>query len=366
VFYYFGIGAFLLTQRRFLELFRPPHLVSAAVTVGLIALWLGPVIYLAGLDAVLANFQQQVVSRGISPAFADYVEHFLRYPVEIVVAALPTSPLLLALAWPSVRRAVHARHGRMFVFAVAVVLVNLPVYWLRADAAVRYFAPMFPTMVVIAAMVLDTLVARADAWPAGARRTQQALALVLLTATAAFAGAAVVLSIPGAVPEVAGPIVPWPLMMAIGLAGLFAITGLTWRHGRNAAVLALVAMIGFGIGLRTIEMGFRIPYEARRIVRENDDVPAILDRIRAQLPAGTTQVQAIGTMPHAVWFYDHDDLVVPMARYERSGELASPWLLLWLEQRTSADLPGFETETVARIDYEDRDFILMRAIPASD
>lgn len=364
VFYYFGIGAFLLTQRRFLELFRPSHLLSAAVTVGLIALWLGPVIYLAGLDEVLANLQQQVISRGISPAFGDYVEHFLRYPVEVLVAALPTSPLLLALAWPSVRRAVHARHGRMFVFAVVVVLINLPVYWLRADAAVRYFAPMFPTMAVVAAMVFDTLVANAREWPAGARRTQHGIAFFLLGVTAIFAGAAVVLSIPGVFAEVPGPILPWPLMALIGLAGLALLGWAMNRFRRDVAVMVLVAMIGFGVGLRTIEIGFRIPHEARRIVEEHDDVPAILARIRSELPADVERVQAIGTLPHAVWFYDRQGLVVPMARYERQGQLASPYLLLWMEKRTEANLPGIETAPVARIPYEDRDFILLRAKPA--
>jgi len=361
LFHYLGIGAFLLTRGRFLELFRPPHLLAAAVTAALVLLWLGPMIYLAGPAAVLENLQQQVLSRGLSPAFGDYLEHFLRYPLEILIAALPTSVLLIALAWPSVRRAVHARHGRLFVFAAVVVLINLPVYWFRADSAVRYFLPMFPTMAVLAAMVFDTLWHQAGRWPAGARRTQFVLALILLTATAGFAGAAVVLSIPGVAPEVAGPILPWPAMIAVGLAGLFAVAWPVWRFGRDTAVLVLVAVLGFGIGLRTIEMSFRIPYEARRIVEENDDVPAILARIRDALPDGVEQVQAIGTMPHAVWFYDQAGLVVPMARYRASGELASPYVLIWTERRGEADLPGFETEPVVRIPYEDEDFILLRA-----
>jgi len=364
LFHYLGIGAFLLTQRRFLELFRPPHLLAAAVTAALVLLWLGPVIYLAGPDAVLENLQEQVLSRGLSPAFGDYLEHFLRYPLEILVAALPTSVLLIALAWPSVRRAVHARHGRLFVFAAVVVLINLPVYWFRADAAVRYFLPMFPTMAVLAAMVFDTLWHQASQWPAGARRTQFVLAIVLLTATAGFAGAAVVLSIPGVAPEVAGPILAWPVMIGIALAGLFILAWLVLRFGRDTPVMVLIGVLGFGIGLRTIEMGFRIPYEARRIVEENDDMPAILARIRAEMPAHVEQVQAIGAMPHAVWFYDHDGLVVPMVRYHRSGELASPYLLIWTEQREQADLPGIDTEPVASIPYEDDDFILLRARPS--
>lgn len=360
VFYYLGIGAFLLTQRRFLELFRPAHLCAAAVTVGLIALWLVPVIDRVGVDAMLVNMQEEVLSRGLSPSFADYVVHFLRYPLEILVATLPTSVLLLALAWPSVWRAVHRRHGRLFVFAVIVTLINLPIYWLRADVAVRYFLPMFPTLVGLAAMVFDTLVAEGESWPRGARRMLFGLVLFLAVLAAGFGGAMIVLSLPGAFPEVAGPIIPWPLMALLGVATLIALGYPLLRHRRNLAVVAFVAIIGFGVAMRVTEIGYQIPYEAERIVTENDDVPAILDRIRRELPDHVEQVQAIGRMPHAVWFYDREGLVVPAARFERRGQPASPYLLIWMAPGPAPQWAELEMERVARVPYEDDDFLLMR------
>ncbi|HAK53635.1 MAG TPA: hypothetical protein DCM54_17290, partial [Gammaproteobacteria bacterium] len=40
VFYYVGLGAYLLYQRRLVELFQPAHLVSAGITLGIVSIWL--------------------------------------------------------------------------------------------------------------------------------------------------------------------------------------------------------------------------------------------------------------------------------------------------------------------------------------
>ncbi|MDZ7828830.1 MAG: hypothetical protein U5K33_04850 [Halofilum sp. (in: g-proteobacteria)] len=313
-----------------------------------------------GIDAVLGNVEDQVLDRGLSPNFADYAEHFLRYPLEILVAALPASVLIPALAWPSVRRAVHRRHGRMFVFAVVVLLVNLPVYWFRADVAVRYFLPMFPTLVALAAMVFDTLAAEGNTWPRGARRTLYGLAAFLAVIAAGFGGAMVLLSLPGLFPDIAGPIMPWPVMAAIGIATLAALGYPLIRHRSDLATVVFIAVIGFGVAMRITEIGFGIPYEARRIVVEHDDVPAILERIREELPPGVEQVQAIGPMHHAFWFYDRENLIVPVARLDRTGEPASRYLLIWGEPGPAPRWADLDMEPVARIPYEDGDMRLMR------
>lgn len=367
VFYYLGIGGYLAIQGRFRELFSPAHLVAAAVTGGLIAAWLVPMIHRAGLDAVLENLHQEVLTRGLSPAFSDYVTHFLRYPLEIVVAALPASPLVLALAWPRVRRLVQQRHGPMLVFALVTLLINLPLYWLRAEAAVRYFLPMFPTLLVLAAMVYDTLATASREWPAWPRRMQYGFALLLLAVTAVLAGTAVVLAIPGLFPEVAGPLIPAPLMAGLGFAVLALLGWLLLRHRHRTAVVVFVAIVSFGVTLRGVVIGYRIPYKAERIVDEHDDMPAVLAELRARLPQGVDRVQAIGGMPHAVWFYDRDQLVIPEARHERSGRPASDHLLVWAPKRERIELPDVELETVARVPYEDGDFLLMRLRrPATD
>jgi len=359
VFYYLGIGAFLLSQGRFRELFRPPHLIAAAVTLAIVAMWLAPVIRAAGLDTFIANFHQEVLSRGLSPKPAEYVEHFLLYPIEILVATLPTSILLIPLAWPAVFRAVHRRHGRLFAFAALVVVINLPLYWFRADVAVRYFMPMMPTMVAIAAMVLDTLLAEGRAWSRGARGVQYVLALLLAALMAILGGAMVVLSAPGAFPDIAGPIVPWPLMMALGAAALAVLAYGLSRHYRDLGVVVLICVLGSGITLRLADIGFRIPYEAERIVAENDDVPAIIDQIKAEVPPEVEHIQALGKMPHALWFYDREGIVAPAARFEREGEPASRYALIWSEPGPAPEWALLPMEPVARIPYEDDDFLLM-------
>jgi len=101
----------------------------------------------------------------------------------------------------------------------------------------------------------------------------------------------------------------------------------------------------------------RIAHEAARIVAENDDVPAIVGRIEAVLPPGVEHVQAIGRMPHALWFYDRAGIVVPAARFEREGEPASRYVLIWSEPGPAPQWASLPTEPVARIPYEDDDFL---------
>jgi len=362
VFYYLGVGGFLVTQRRWRELFQPPHLIAAAVTLALASLWLGPIIASVGLDAVVANFEDQVVERGVSSQLVDYATHIVRYPLEILVAALPSALLLVPLAWPSIRKAVHRHHGRLFVFATVVVLVNLPIYWFRADAAVRYFLPMMPTMVALAAMVFDTLRAEPQRWPVGARRTLAVLTLIPGALALVFAGVMIAASVPGAFPDIAGPVVPWPAMMAFGLATLAAIGYPVMRYRRDLPVVVFVAIVGAGIAGRVMMLGFYPAYEAERIQADNDDVPAILERVRAELPDDIERVQAIGRIHHAFWFYDRDDLIVPVARMARGHAPASPYLLVWSEAGVDPQWRDLETERVARIPYEDGAIRLLRLV----
>lgn len=187
LFYYLALGGYLLSQRRLVELFRPAHLVSAAAMLGLVGAWIGLLAWRTGAEALLADVHDEVLTRGLSSSWSDYAVHIASYPLEVVGAALPFSLLLLPLAWSRVRTAVRARHGRMFVFAVIALLINLPVYWLRADASVRYFLPMFPTLLLLAAMVFDVFTARADELP---RRARLAFAGVGWAVLALAAGAA--------------------------------------------------------------------------------------------------------------------------------------------------------------------------------
>ena len=362
VFYYFAIGGYLLYQRRLTELFRPPHLASAAVTVGLIGAWLALVAGRTGVDRLWENLRHEVLGRGITTSAADYAAHFATYPLEILGAALPFSPLLLLLAWPGVRRAVHDRFGRVFVFAVIAVLINLPIYWLRADANVRYFLPMFPTLLLLAAMVFDRFVERPGELPARARALFHGIGFLVLALAAVLAAAGLVLAVPGLFPDVAGPIMPATVMGGLCLGALAGAAWLLAVHRRRAAVVVFAATLGFGALFRLLTLGYVVPHQAREIAR-TEDMDRILGQIRQQLPPDVEQVQALGWIPHAVWFYDRADLVVPEARYERTGEMASRYLLVRVfnEDRLAA-LDG-RVVRLARIPYADGDFILARTAP---
>jgi len=361
IFYYLGIGAFLLTQRRFKELFSAGHLIAAAVTVGLIGLWLGAVLDRVGLEAWLANFNHQVLQRDLSTHWLQYLIQFFRYPGDLLLGAAPLSLLLLPLAWRSVRRALHERYGRLYVFAIVVTLVNLPIYWFRSETEVRYFQPMFPTALVLAAMMFETYIRAPERLSRGVHGLARATAHFLLLLSTILAALLVLLSIPGLFPRIAGPITPPAFTMALGGAALAGIGYLVARRRRETAVLLFAATVGFGMLFRIGEITYHIPHEKERIVRQHDDVPAILAHIRGELPAGVDHVQALGSIPHAVWFYDRTGTVVPDARYDRRGQLASPYLLVHIDNRRLLERMPFPVTVIERIPYQDGDFLLARA-----
>ncbi len=360
VFYYLALGGYLLHQRRPLELLRPPHLMAAAVTLGVIGAWMALMAaHVGGLGPLLQDLEEEVLERGLSSDAADYLAHFATYPLEILGAALPFSVLLLPLAWRDVRRAAYERHGRILVFAAIAVSINLPIYWLRADSNVRYFLPMFPTLLVICAVVFDVFAARAAQLPAGARRVFHGSGWALLGAGIVLAAAGLVLSLPGAAPGVAGPLVPAPLMAAFCAGALGTALWLGWRHRRSATVLVLAGGLGFGLLFRLLTLGYVVPHQARELA-EHENVPGILADIRARLPPDIGAVQALGSMPHALWFYDRDDLVVPAARMERSGDIASEYLLVHASNVERLEALGEPVERIAHLAYADGDFILAR------
>lgn len=360
VFYYLAIGGYLVHQRRFVELFRPAHLFAGTVTLVVIGSWIGLMIArVGGIGPLLADLDKEVLDRGISSNAGDYIAHFASYPLEVLGAALPFSVLLLPFAWRGVRRAVGEHHGRLVAFATIAVLINLPIYWLRADSAVRYFLPMLPTLLVLCAAVFDVFVTRLDELPAGARRTLHGVGLVLLLLAWVFAAAGLALSVPGAFPDVAGPLLPAPLMSVLCAALLAGGAWLGWRHRGDAMVLVLAGTLGFGVLFRLLTLGYVLPHQARELARE-ENVPRILTTIREQLPDDVDAVQALGSMPHAVWFYDRQDLVVPEARMERLGSAASAYVLVHIPNRERLDALDGRVERITRIPYADQDFILAR------
>jgi 4-amino-4-deoxy-L-arabinose transferase-like glycosyltransferase len=360
VFYYLAIGGYLLHQRRFLELFRPAHLFAAAVTLALIGSWIGLMVArVGGIGPLLTDLDEEVLDRGISSDAGDYVTHIASYPLEILGAALPFSVLLLPLAWRGVRRAVCERYGRVAIFAIIAVLINLPIYWLRADSAVRYFLPMFPTLLVLCAAVFDVFVARMDQIPEGARRALHGAGLVLIALACIFAAAGLTLSVPGLFPDIAGPLLPAPLMGALCATLLAGGFWLGWHRRRDVVMVVLAGILGFGVLFRLLTMGYVLPHDARELARE-DNVPGILSTIRERLPADVETVQALGKMPHAVWFYDRQGLVAPEARMERAGKAVSAYVLVQFPNRKRLEVLDSRVERTQRIPYEDGDFILAR------
>ena len=110
---------------------------------------------------------------------------------------------------------VTARFGDLFVFCALAVLCNLPVYWFRGEVAVRYFLPMYPFVLLIAAMIFDVLVADFDSLTKGARRYARAAQwAVVATGLVIIVGHIAIYAFPSIVDNVPG-LVPAPLLFTL-------------------------------------------------------------------------------------------------------------------------------------------------------
>lgn len=81
--------------------------------------------------------------------------HAVTYPIETFACLLPWSPMLVALAWPSVRRRVFDRSPAA-EFLIIAMLVAYPTVWFAAGARGRYFMPLYPLAAVLVGLVIET------------------------------------------------------------------------------------------------------------------------------------------------------------------------------------------------------------------
>ena len=120
---------------------------------GAAAVWLVPAAVRVGVAPLWRTTVAEVLARGVPGSLWQLLRHLLVFPFEVLAATLPFSLFLLALADRRVRARLDRDYGDAFRFVASATLVNFLPYWLRGDSAVRYFMPMIPTLMVVAAMV---------------------------------------------------------------------------------------------------------------------------------------------------------------------------------------------------------------------
>ncbi len=310
VFYYFAIGGYLLCNRRLKELFLWPHLLSAGITLAIAGLWLGAIINEVGLDAFISNTLSEVVKRGVDRSVWDYVSHIALYPLELMIATFPFSLLLLPLVSADIRRRVRERHPQIYQFALIAILVNLPVYLFRGQVSVRYFMPMMPTMLVLAALVFELLASESSEL---ARRWLQPMVRLLGLLSLVLAISVNLLLFPEQLGITAKPadLLPTSVSYLISLALLITTLILLKPAWRSTRRYALVMMVLLMIGIRALHFDVLLPHKTANLKAE-EDYPGLVSDIYRLTPQQQLPVQTYGEVPHAFWYFmNYGDVVSP-------------------------------------------------------
>jgi 4-amino-4-deoxy-L-arabinose transferase-like glycosyltransferase len=362
VFFYLAVGPFLLLQGRWRLLFQPGHLAAVAVAVAMVGGWLAVMASRTGWAVLWQTLQREVLERGFSERdWQDVVVHLLGYPWELMAAMLPFSFLIPLLAVAAVRSGVMERFGVLFTFAAVAVLANLPVYWLRGDVSVRYFLPMFPFALLIAAMVFDTLGGPLPRLPSGARRYLTTVRWAMLTIGAVLVALLLGSSLLPWIDTDRSALLPTLLAVSLAIAGGAAL----WRLARWASLHPLPALLAIFATVmllfQALHYNLLLPDKARRVA-EVRNAPLIVRQVRAITGEGATLLAH--DVPWALWYYSGHGVLHSLPKDARPP--AGSWLLVHERSRDALVASGIPLQERARFSYAREALLLGQVVPARE
>jgi 4-amino-4-deoxy-L-arabinose transferase-like glycosyltransferase len=360
VFFYLSVGGYLLLRGRWRELFTGGHVLALAGAAAIVGAWIGGVASESGWGYLWMTVKEQLLYRGQGGAWSAYAAHLLTYPLQILVALLPFSLFLLPLASACLRHAVGARYGEAGLFAAVAVLANLPLYWFKGDLSVRYFMPMFPFVLLLAAMVYETGVQDPDRlgerWRGFLRHLVRVL-FWLLPLAALVLGASALLPWVSPGP---GTLMPWPVPGLLAAGALVA----AWAWYREADRYAVTRFLPYTLVLvllvRGVQFNALLPEKAAEMERLQNAPAVVADLIRDSA-VREGPIYAYWDIPSALWFYAPTGLMEDV----RDGGWLFPGELLLLH---ASHLEGFTClggpplETLASYPYEGDELLLTRAL----
>lgn len=311
LFFYLTVGPYLLLQRRGRELLALGHWLAIFLIALPLILWLAVLAArTGGWDALWQSLLHEVLLRGGGGGHDGYLAHLLTYPLQILGACAPFSLLSLPLLDPGVRRAVQARHGDLVHFAMVAVLANLPVYWFKGELAVRYFLPMFPFLLLLAAACYATLLAEPQVLRARWERYFASAAHMLfwILAIAALLFATTLL-LPSYRPSIELPL-PWPIPIGGALVVLGGLWQLQTLRKTSPIQIVFPMMVVLMLLLRGIEFNFYMPLKAQSLAHTQNAHAIIADLVQRLRANKTLFVSS--RIHSAIWFYAPQGLLHPL------------------------------------------------------
>ena len=338
-FYYLGLGAFLLYRKRFMELFHPAHLLAAALTVTIVGLWVWRMLVAADAETLLRSSLHEVVGRGVGGDLPSMLLHLVTWPLEIGLALFPFSLALLLFLHRETRQAAFQQHEKLLTFALITAGVNFVFYWLAPQAAVRYYLPMMPSLLVVCALLYSVARKTAPHWLLFMARGLAVLLVLLaggLLAYLQLENLGVRELLPAVMPEalaIALAVVAFAAsLLLLGLLfrgeaspGMrFAESGgqedrkLKWWHDKNS--LILISFCAVMLLYRIVHYDLLLPRQLQAF-REERPVKQFVADIYARVPQADLPIGSSPGIPHEIWWYmEYGDVTTSPRPYRLAFE----------------------------------------------
>ncbi len=300
LFYYLSIAGYLVYEGKFKQLFAWQQVVSGVVILLIAFIWLGPVLNQVSLSAFTENSKVEVMQRELDTGVLDYLFNVVTYPLEICLALLPFSVFLFFLLFKKVRVSVIQTHSKICAFCIIALLCNVPVYLFRGDIAVRYFLPMFPTVLVLCAIIYQSLIELSRQGYEkiiGALFFQRIVGFVTL--------GLLMVQIFRLLPffDLKQPqVINTNLAVFILLSLLLAMLYVVRKFWVNIEKGLMLTCLLFSLNIQMVYFTFQLPREVFKITTQRD-IGTLIETIERHIPEGMRPIQTIGFLPYDIWYY---------------------------------------------------------------
>lgn len=139
--------AFFIVNRQFRKLFSLAHLAGIVLFIALVSTYFAAYSRQGDVVQYLANLTVESGKRFSGETFWDYLQHMVLYPLDTLMNLLPASLLIIFAFRRSFLK--NIRGNAFMKFALLMVAVHFPVYWLPPGGKQRYILMLYPFIIQI-------------------------------------------------------------------------------------------------------------------------------------------------------------------------------------------------------------------------
>ena len=157
-FFYLTVFAYLLLRKDISFFFSKAHLFGIFFFILVLAGYLSFVLKWVTFNEYINMWIDQITQRAESRYPYAFLKHIISYPLEAIFSFMPWTLLVapILLYKDARKEAKEVFQNDLFFFALTMIAVNFPLYWLLKTARFRYFLPAGPFVAIGIAALFDS------------------------------------------------------------------------------------------------------------------------------------------------------------------------------------------------------------------